>query len=112
MAKKKTPILKEVTVDKISQYDFEGKVIGVIEMLEECIKNIPPEYQESAQLEEYCEYGETYNRFILSYFRPETKEEEAARIEKNNTQLDYNINNEKKQLRNLIEKYGSDPSKW
>ncbi|MBB4192822.1 hypothetical protein [Rhizobium aethiopicum] len=74
----------------VREYGYGEDAVGypphglaeVIQILQETLMEIPPEFRSSAEVDysPRYEYGESYDRLRIIYERPETAEEQTARI--------------------------------
>ena len=103
---------KYITVFKQEKYDGEWpseELPKFVEWMTEKLNSIPEEYRCNAtiEIESVSSYEDShYPRIEILYWRPETKEEEAKRLDDENRRHLEQIAKEMRMLETLQAKYG------
>ncbi len=109
MSTKKRQVKQQVYRDSIHYYS--SSAADFIKLITDCISSMPAEYRDSARVdfEKEDEYGDTYCYLEISYDRPETDQEEAARIQQESAHYAANEARERQQFLALQAKFGAKP---
>lgn len=83
-------------------HKIPDKVVKFMEYINEKTETVPEEYKDSCNIEayDYFEYGESYSKLKIYYYRKETKEEANLRLEKESKSRKEYL----KRLKDTIEK--------
>jgi len=98
----------KVTAYELNYDDIPEKPSEFFAFWKEKIQLVPEEYREVALIEIEAEedYGSAMLAATVSYYRPETNQEEALREGREKTRVELNKQQELRQLEMLKKKYG------
>lgn len=100
--------------EKVKTYGYDGDadlprlLVDAVQTLSEDLLSIPAEYREDAEIdfEPGFEYGESYARVRVTYERPETEAEAAARTASERAHWGDQLNQARARVGYLLGKIG------